>query len=440
MSINYKNFEKGIALIANASDLNTLLGDLNVFGIKLMYHNGTVSDALVSETVAATLTNKTLSGNTASNLINGSGVINFNSSGTITVPNATDTLVGKATTDTLTNKTLTAPVIATIVNSGTLTLPTSTDTLVGRATTDTLTNKTIAAGSNTISGLTNTNLSGSAGITGANIAATTITGSNLVLNTVANAQLAQMATLTLKGNNTGGTANALDLTVSQVNSMLGTLSNPMTTLGDTIYENATPAPARLAGNTTTRKQTLSQTGNGTISAAPVWEDQPGYYACSVYYPGSSANYWANTNTSFGNFTTNGTIPTPTTFLNSGFGTISKATSDTPGINFSAPKTGIIKVKITATCIPGQNAILTTWNFKLHESTTSTDIDMSSGLSVANNVNDISLPTTLEGYLNVTASTAYNIQVQSAISSGTFYIGSISGGAGFSIAMNYIYIS
>ena len=44
---------------------------------------------------------------------------------------------------TLTNKTLTAPVIATIVNSGTLTLPTSTDTLVGKATTDTLTNKTL---------------------------------------------------------------------------------------------------------------------------------------------------------------------------------------------------------------------------------------------------------------------------------------------------------
>jgi hypothetical protein len=48
-------------------------------------------------------------------------------------------------TQTLTNKTLTAPVIATIVNTGTLTLPTSTDTLVGRATTDTLTNKTLTA-------------------------------------------------------------------------------------------------------------------------------------------------------------------------------------------------------------------------------------------------------------------------------------------------------
>lgn len=48
------------------------------------------------------------------------------------------------------------------------------------------------------------------------------------------------------------------------------LSNPMTTLGDIIYENATPAPARLAGNTTATKQFLSQTGTGSVSAAPVW--------------------------------------------------------------------------------------------------------------------------------------------------------------------------
>jgi hypothetical protein len=59
-----------------------------------------------------------------------------------TSPFGSVTLTG---TQTLTNKTLTAPVIATIVNSGTLTLPTSTDTLVGRDTTDTLTNKTLTA-------------------------------------------------------------------------------------------------------------------------------------------------------------------------------------------------------------------------------------------------------------------------------------------------------
>jgi hypothetical protein len=48
------------------------------------------------------------------------------------------------------------------------------------------------------------------------------------------------------------------------------LSNPMTTLGDIIYENATPAPARLAGNITSTKNFLVQTGTGSVSTAPVW--------------------------------------------------------------------------------------------------------------------------------------------------------------------------
>lgn len=48
------------------------------------------------------------------------------------------------------------------------------------------------------------------------------------------------------------------------------LLNPMTTLGDIIYENATPAPTRLAGNTTTTNKFLTQTGTGSASAAPVW--------------------------------------------------------------------------------------------------------------------------------------------------------------------------
>lgn len=52
-------------------------------------------------------------------------------------------------------------------------------------------------------------------------------------------------------------------------------TNPMTTLGDIIYENATPVAARLAGNITTIKQYLSQTGNGSISASPVWS-QPNF--------------------------------------------------------------------------------------------------------------------------------------------------------------------
>jgi hypothetical protein len=49
------------------------------------------------------------------------------------------------------------------------------------------------------------------------------------------------------------------------------LSNPFSALGDTLYSNAAGAPVRRAGNTTTTKMFLSQTGDGTSSAAPQWE-------------------------------------------------------------------------------------------------------------------------------------------------------------------------
>lgn len=75
---------------------------------------------------------------------------------------------------------------------------------------------------------------------GAGAAAATIQA-----NVVTNAKLAQAATLTLKGNNTGVTANVSDLTVAQVNTMLGSLSNPMTTGGDTIYGGVSGVPTRL---------------------------------------------------------------------------------------------------------------------------------------------------------------------------------------------------
>ena len=147
------------------------------------------------------------------------------------------TIVGTTDSQTLTNKTLTSPAInggifgsagivftgttsgttnlqSSAVASGTLTLPAVTDILVARTTTDTLTNKTISAGSNTITGLTNTNLSGSAGITNANLANSTISG--IALGSNLNS-LSFGAYLTSSGSYNGSTARTVSVAGTTVN-------------------------------------------------------------------------------------------------------------------------------------------------------------------------------------------------------------------------------
>jgi len=61
--------------------------------------------------------------------------------------------------------------------------------------------------------------------------------------------------------------------VDQNGNYVTTAGSVMTTLGDMIYENATPAPARLAGNTAAVVKVLTQTGTGAASAAPAWAVQ-----------------------------------------------------------------------------------------------------------------------------------------------------------------------
>ena len=123
-------------------------------------------------------------------------------------------IVGTTDTQTLTNKTLTSPIISSISNTGTITLPTSTTTLVGRDTTDTLTNKTISASSNTISGLNNGNLSGSAGITNANLANSTISGVSLGSSL---ASLSFGDYITVSGFYNGSTARTVSVAGTSIN-------------------------------------------------------------------------------------------------------------------------------------------------------------------------------------------------------------------------------
>ena len=78
-------------------------------------------------------------------------------------------------------------------------------------------------------------------------------------------------TLTTTGNNGASTLVGATLNIPEYTlAGLGGMANVFTSLGDIVYSNAAGAPVRRAGNITTTKMFLSQTGDGTSSAAPQW--------------------------------------------------------------------------------------------------------------------------------------------------------------------------
>jgi len=228
------------------------------------------------------------------NFQGGTGITSTVTSATNTVDFSIDSTVVTLTgTQTLTNKTLTSPTITGLTISGvnvsdssivfegatadafettlfvtdptadrTVTIPDATGTVVLADLAQTLTNKTIAAGSNTISGLTNSNLSGTAGITNANLANSSVTiGSTTVALGATSTSLAGLTSATFAGS-TSGTTQIL----SGATAGTSVLTLPVAT--DTLVGKATTdtfTNKSISGAT----NTLSNIGNGSLTNSSV---------------------------------------------------------------------------------------------------------------------------------------------------------------------------
>ena len=117
------------------------------------------------------------------------------------------------------------------------------------------------AGSNTISASTFYGvIAGSNTISGSTITGSTLLGVISGSNTISASSLTLSSALAISYGGTGQT------TASAAFNAL----SPLTTLGDLIYGGASGTASRLPGNTTSTKNFLVQTGNGTVSGAPTW--------------------------------------------------------------------------------------------------------------------------------------------------------------------------
>ena len=87
--------------------------------------------------------------------------------------------------------------------------------------------------------------------------------------TIGSSPITSSGTITIDIDTASSTLNGL-LSSTDWTTFNSKMNNPFTSLGDIVYSNAAGAPVRRAGNITTTKMFLSQTGDGTSSAAPQW--------------------------------------------------------------------------------------------------------------------------------------------------------------------------
>lgn len=224
-------------VIGNIKATGTISGS-NITGTNISVSGVTVSSGIIT---ASQFVSTVASGTAPLVVTSDTQVTNLNASYLRGKTPPGGEIVGTTDTQTLTNKTITSPVLitpivssagiafsgstsgvttvrASAVATGIATLPSITvsDTLVARNTTDTLTNKTIAASLNTITGITSSNLSASAGILNTQLANSTISGVSLG-STLANLTAGSFVSYSSGTTYNGSTAVTVSVGATSIN-------------------------------------------------------------------------------------------------------------------------------------------------------------------------------------------------------------------------------